>query len=61
MKKLMILGGGPNQIPLIKAAKKNGYHVIVCDYSESAPGVELADAAEGKGIRRAWIFCRGQL
>ena len=43
MKKLMILGGGPNQIPLIKAAKKNGYHVIVCDYNESAPGVELAD------------------
>ena len=43
MKKLMILGGGPNQIPLIKAAKKNGYHVIVCDYSQSAPGVELAD------------------
>lgn len=25
MKKIMILGGGPNQIPLIKAAKKNGY------------------------------------
>ena len=43
MKKLMILGAGPNQIPLIKAAKKNGYQVIVCDYSESAPGVELAD------------------
>ena len=43
MKKLMILGGGPNQIPLIKAAKKNGYYVIVCDYSETAPGVALAD------------------
>ena len=39
----MILGGGPNQIPLIKAAKKNGYHVIVCDYNEQAPGVPLAD------------------
>lgn len=43
MKKLMILGGGPNQIPLIRAAKKNGYHVIVCDYNETAPGVALAD------------------
>lgn len=43
MKKLMVLGGGPNQIPLIKAAKKNGYHVVVCDYSETAPGVAIAD------------------
>ena len=43
MKRLMILGAGPNQIPLIKAAKKNGYYVIVCDFNENAPGVELAD------------------
>ena len=43
MKKLMILGGGPNQIPLIEAAKKNGYYVVLCDYSEAAPGVALAD------------------
>lgn len=43
MKRLMILGGGPNQIPLIKAAKKIGVYVIVCDYKESAPGVALAD------------------
>ena len=43
MKKLMILGGGPNQIPLIKAAKKTGYYVVLCDYSDSAPGVALAD------------------
>ena len=43
MKKLMILGGGPNQIPLIKAAKKNGYHVVLCDYNDAAPGVALSD------------------
>lgn len=43
MKKLMILGGGPNQIPLIKAAKENGYCVALCDYSENAAGVALAD------------------
>ena len=42
-KKLMILGGGPNQLPLIKAAKKNGYRVALCDYSEKAAGVALAD------------------
>ena len=43
MKKLMILGGGPNQLPLIKAAKKNGYCVALCDYSDKAAGVALAD------------------
>lgn len=43
MKRLMILGAGPNQIPLIRAAKKNGYYVIACDYNENAPGVKLAD------------------
>ena len=43
MKRLMILGAGPNQIPLIKAAKKNGYYVIACDNNENAPGVKLAD------------------
>ena len=43
MKKLMILGAGPNQVPLIKAAKQNGYSVIVCDYSETVPGAALAD------------------
>lgn len=43
MKKIMILGAGPNQIPLIAAAKKKKYHVIVCDYCEFAPGVALAD------------------
>ena len=40
----MILGGGANQIPLIEAAKKNGFTVIVCDYSDKAPGLALADA-----------------
>lgn len=43
MKKLMILGGGPNQMPLIKAAKKNGYCVALCDFSDKAAGVALAD------------------
>lgn len=43
MSRLMVLGAGVNQIPLIEAAKKNNYTVIVCDYSEKAPGVKLAD------------------
>lgn len=43
MKKLMVLGGGPNQLPLIYAAKDCGYTVVLCDYLDSAPGVALAD------------------
>ena len=43
MKKIMILGAGSNQLPLIKAAKKIGCCVAVCDYSDKAVGVSLAD------------------
>ena len=44
MKKIMILGGGVNQMPLIEAAKSCGYYVVLCDFSDYAPGVELADS-----------------
>ena len=44
MKKIMILGGGVNQMPLIEAAKKCGYTVVLCDFSDHAPGIALADA-----------------
>lgn len=44
MKKIMILGGGSNQMPLIEAAKKCGYEIVLCDFSDSAPGIKLADA-----------------
>ena len=50
MKKLMVLGGGVNQLPLIRAAKSCGYKVILCDYSDHAPGIELAD-----------VFCRASI
>lgn len=43
MKKIMILGGGVNQMPLIAAAKECGYTVVLCDFSDRAPGVALAD------------------
>lgn len=43
MKKLMILGGGLNQIPLIECAKRKGYSVILCDYAKDCPGREIAD------------------
>ena len=39
----MIIGAGKTQVPLIKAAKKEGYHTIVCDWDTNAPGIPLAD------------------
>ena len=43
MKKILILGGGPNQLSLIRAAKDAGMKVILCDYNPEAPGIPLAD------------------
>lgn len=42
-KKIMILGGGKNQIPLIKAAKKLEYHVVVCDERKDVQGKQFCD------------------
>lgn len=43
MKKIMILGGGDNQIPLIKRAKELGFYVILCDFRKNVPGVAISD------------------
>ena len=43
MKTIMIIGAGKAQVPLIKAAKREGYYIIVCDWNPEAPGVQLAD------------------
>lgn len=42
-KKLLILGGGENQVPIIKKAKQLGYYVILCDYLLDNPGKQYAD------------------
>ncbi|WP_218939063.1 ATP-grasp domain-containing protein [Lysinibacillus antri] len=43
MKKLLMLGGAPSQIPAIQTAKRLGYYVITCDYLESNPGHQFSD------------------
>lgn len=43
MLRIMILGGGSNQIPLIEASKDLGYYVILCDYDHHAAGIPLSD------------------
>lgn len=47
LKKIMIVGGGELQLPLIEAARKEGYQVLVVDMDEQAPGMALAHV---KGI-----------
>lgn len=44
MKKILIVGGGQGQMPLIKAAKAEGYYLIVCDFAgDKCPGAKYAD------------------
>lgn len=43
MKKLMIMGAGIYQVPLIKTAKKMGIHTIVVSIPGKYPGFALAD------------------
>ncbi len=43
MKKIVILGGGTNQIPLIKSAKELGYYVVLCDFRDNVEGIVLSD------------------
>lgn len=43
MAKIMILGGGKNQLPLIEAAKKRGHVVVLCDLAVDNPGRRIAD------------------
>ena len=43
MKKIMILGGGENQIPLIKRAKELGYYIVLCDFRDNVPGIKLSN------------------
>lgn len=43
MKKIMILGGGDNQVPLIKRAKALGLYVVLCDFRDNVPGILLSD------------------
>ncbi|QPJ66263.1 MAG: ATP-grasp domain-containing protein [Candidatus Nitrohelix vancouverensis] len=42
-KHLLIIGGGPFQVPAIKTAKAMGLKVAVSDYNEDAEGMLLAD------------------
>lgn len=43
MKKIMILGGDKNQLPLIKKAKELGLYVILCDFRDNIQGIVLSD------------------
>jgi biotin carboxylase len=42
MKKILFLGGAAMQIPPIRYARRQGHHVITCDYLPENPGHKLA-------------------
>jgi biotin carboxylase len=42
-KRLLVLGAGPAQLGLLRAARERGLFVIACDRDPSAPGFEFAD------------------
>ena len=43
MKKIVIMGGGINQIPLIEAAHNIGYTTVLCDGYDNPAGKPKAD------------------
>jgi biotin carboxylase len=43
MKKIMILGGDVNQLPLIKKARELGLYIILCDFRDNVQGIALSD------------------
>ena len=45
MKKLLILGAGQMQVPIIALSKTMGYYTVVADYDPQAPGFKYADVA----------------
>ncbi len=51
MKKIMILGAGPLQVPIIQRAKERGLYVIVISPDEKQPGVKYADKHLGIDVR----------
>lgn len=50
MKKIMILGGGYNQLGLIRAAKECKYIVVLCDRNSDCVGRELSDVFYAEDI-----------
>ncbi len=42
-KRLLVLGAGPAQLGLLRAARERGLFVIACDRDPAAPGFEYAD------------------
>jgi biotin carboxylase len=42
-KRLLVLGAGPAQLGLLRAARERGLYVIACDRDPAAPGLRFAD------------------
>lgn len=58
MKKLMILGGGIYQVPLIQKAKEMNIHTIAASYPGPYPGLALADQTVLSDTRDYQTLCQ---
>ena len=43
MKKILVMGGGINQLPLLQAAKELGYYIVLCDGNPNPIGKDISD------------------
>ena len=43
MKKILLLGGSAQQVPVVERARRLGYYTILCDYLPDNPGQHAAD------------------
>ena len=56
MKKLLLLGGSRFLLPVIKAAKKLGYHTITCDYLPNNIAHKYSDEYSNVSIRTKKLY-----
>lgn len=43
MKKILMLGGSQQQVPILEKAKEMGHYVLLCDYLPDNPGQQVVD------------------
>jgi biotin carboxylase len=63
MKKLLIVGAGPMQVPAYRAGHAKGLHLVAIDKNPTAPGMGLADSAyvfDTRDIERAVAIARDE-
>ncbi len=62
-RKILILGGGVNQIPLIQRSKQLGLYVVLCDFRQNVEGATIADVhycVDTMDVEKVSQICRDE-